>query len=77
MKTESVSELRKILYSASSTASTLESIGRPIMSNEDFFVFTVMELLDVHTRREWENSINNSPNPPTYDALKRFLECRL
>lgn len=77
MKSESASELRKVFHGASATAGTLESIGRPITSSEDFFVFSVVELLDVRTRREWENAINDSPNPPTYEALKRFLERRL
>lgn len=77
MKAESASELRKIVHGVSSTIGTLESIGRPITGSEDLFVFSVIELLDVRTRREWENSINDSPNPSTYPALKRFLERRL
>ncbi|KMQ87987.1 hypothetical protein RF55_12600, partial [Lasius niger] len=77
MKAESANELRKILHSASSTVGTLESIGRPISSTDDLFVFLVVELLDARTRREWENSINDSQNPPTYSTLKRFLERRV
>lgn len=57
MKSESASELRKVLHGALSTANTLESIGHPI--NEDLFAFFVVELLDVRTRREWKNSIND------------------
>ncbi|XP_070167587.1 uncharacterized protein [Polyergus mexicanus] len=77
MKSESATELRKILHGVSTTAGTLESIGRPITSSEDLFVFTIVELLDPRTRREWENSVSDSPNPPSFVALKRFLERRL
>lgn len=52
MKSESASELRKILHGASSTAGTLESIGHPITSSEDLFVFSIVELLDTRSRRE-------------------------
>ncbi|KMQ86020.1 bel12-ag transposon polyprotein [Lasius niger] len=75
MKSESA--LRKILHGVSSTAGTLESIGRPINSSEDLFVFSIVELLDGRSRREWENGISDSPNPPTFVLLKRFLEHRL
>jgi len=77
MKTESASELRKIINGASSTAGTLESIGRPVSTSEDLFVFFITELLDTRTRREWENSISNSSEPPTFSALKSYLERRL
>ncbi|XP_071652192.1 uncharacterized protein [Temnothorax longispinosus] len=77
MKSETATELRKVLNGASTTAGALESIGRPISSSEDLFVFFVVERLDARTRREWENSISESPNPPTYEALKRFLDRRL
>ncbi|XP_071581100.1 uncharacterized protein [Temnothorax nylanderi] len=77
MKSETATELRKVLNGASTTAGALESIGRPISNSEDLFVFFVVERLDARTRRDWENSISESPNPPTYEALKRFLERRL
>ncbi|KMQ86040.1 hypothetical protein RF55_15095 [Lasius niger] len=77
MKSESATELRKILHGVASTAGTLESIGRPIDSSEDLFVFSIVELLDSRSRREWENGISDSPSPPTFGSLKRFLERRL
>lgn len=77
MKSESATELRKIIHGVSSKVGTLESIGRPITSSEDLFVFSVVDLLDSRTRREWENSVSDSPNPPTFVTLKRFLERRV
>lgn len=85
MKTESAVELRKIVNSVSTTVSTLESIGRPISSSEDLFVFSVVELLDSRTRREWENTISDSPNPPSSSnsngswivAFKRWMQSNL
>lgn len=51
-KNENQIRLRKILNNVSSTAGALESIGRPISSSEDLFVFDIVELLDSRTRRE-------------------------
>ncbi|XP_011858553.1 PREDICTED: uncharacterized protein LOC105556088 [Vollenhovia emeryi] len=76
MKTESPSELRKLFHHMTSTVSALESIGRPITSSEDLFVFLTVEMLDPRSRREWENSIGASAEPPTHKELLAFLEQR-
>ncbi|KMQ84650.1 hypothetical protein RF55_17384, partial [Lasius niger] len=69
LKSESAPELRKILNGVSSTAGTLESIDRPISKSEDLFVFLIVELLDVRTRREWENSTLKALQPGKSDSV--------
>lgn len=46
IKTESPAELRKLFHAMSSTMGLLESIGRPVSSSEDLFVFLTVEMLD-------------------------------
>ncbi|XP_036148445.1 uncharacterized protein LOC118647509 [Monomorium pharaonis] len=77
IKGESASELSNLYNRVRSTVDSLESIGRPVTSSEDFFVHSIVELLDPHLRREWENSINDSTDPPSYIELQRFIESRL
>ncbi|XP_025270835.1 uncharacterized protein LOC112639871 [Camponotus floridanus] len=77
LKSESVVELRKLCHSVKSTVGSLESIGRPITKGEDLFVHLVVDLLDPRSRREWENFISDSNDPPSYDKLQLFLDRRL
>ncbi|XP_072766484.1 uncharacterized protein [Anoplolepis gracilipes] len=77
MKGESVIELRKVFHRMKSTVSALASINRPISSCEDLFVYLAVELLDARSRREWENSISETVEPPSYKALEQFLDRRL
>ncbi|KMQ83412.1 hypothetical protein RF55_20121 [Lasius niger] len=77
MKGESASELRNIFHGIKTTVSSLESINRAVESTEDLFVYHAVDLLDTRSRREWENSISDSSEPPKYSALEQFLERRL
>ncbi|KMQ82639.1 hypothetical protein RF55_22293, partial [Lasius niger] len=77
MKSESASELKRILQCVVSTVGSLESIERPISSCEDLFVHLIVELLDARSRRDWEDAIGGSAEPPSYADLKEFLERRL
>lgn len=67
MKSESVSELRKILHSIKATVNSLENIGRPVSSNEDLFVYLSVELLDPRSRlwEGWEAFVRDSSEPPS------------
>ncbi|GAB1860679.1 Gag-pol polyprotein [Camponotus japonicus] len=77
LKGESASELRKLLHGVINTVNSLESIGRPITSSEDYFVYSVTEKLDPRSRREWEHSVKGTTEPPSYSTLRSFLEERL
>ncbi|XP_070515866.1 uncharacterized protein [Cardiocondyla obscurior] len=77
LRTESAEGLRKLFLSMTSTVGSLASIGRPIHSSEDLFVFTTVEMLDPTSRREWEASIGDSSDTPSYATLKKFLEKQL
>lgn len=77
LKGESASELRKLFHGVIGTVSSLESIGRPITSSEDYFVYSVVKRLDSRSRREWELRIQGTTEPPPYVALRAFLAERL
>ncbi|XP_011262598.2 uncharacterized protein LOC105255167 [Camponotus floridanus] len=77
MKTESAGDLRRLFHEMTSTVGTLESIGCPITDGIDLFVHLVVERLDPRSRRDWKTSISTSSEPPSYDTLKTFLECRM
>ncbi|KMQ83044.1 hypothetical protein RF55_21106, partial [Lasius niger] len=74
MKSDSAADLRRIFHGVVSTVGALEGIGRPITDGSDLFVHLVIELLDAKTRREWENSLGKSSLPPSYEALRGFLQ---
>ncbi|KMQ81653.1 hypothetical protein RF55_25629, partial [Lasius niger] len=77
MKTESASEMRKIFHCIRATVNSLDGIGRPITNSEDLFVYLTVELLDPRSRREWENAISDTTEPPSYETLEHFLDRRL
>ncbi|XP_046619726.1 uncharacterized protein LOC124304951 [Neodiprion virginianus] len=76
-KAESANELQRIFHGMISTCSSLDAIGRPIGQHEDLYVFLVVELFDNKTRRDWEASIAETTEPPTYTHLRNFLERRI
>ncbi|KMQ84566.1 hypothetical protein RF55_17540, partial [Lasius niger] len=77
MKVESAADLRKVFHGVKTTVGSLGSINRPIESSEDLFVYLAVDLLDPRSRREWETSISDSSEPPTYASLEQFIERRL
>jgi len=77
LKNESAAELRNLFHCATSTFEALESMGRPVNRTDDLFVFLTVELLDQRSRREWENSIGGTSEPPSFAELKQFLERRV
>ncbi|XP_011859304.1 PREDICTED: uncharacterized protein LOC105556804 [Vollenhovia emeryi] len=77
MKSESVSDLKRLFHGMLSTVGTLESIGRPISKSSDLFVHLVTETLDPRSRREWEAEVSGTSEPPSYETLKSFVERRV
>ncbi|XP_011700180.1 PREDICTED: uncharacterized protein LOC105457284 [Wasmannia auropunctata] len=74
LKSESAPELRKLFHCVLNTVGSLEGIGRPITRGEGLFVYLIVELLDSKSRREWENAISETTEPPSYSDLRQFLE---
>ncbi|XP_011862883.1 PREDICTED: uncharacterized protein LOC105559304, partial [Vollenhovia emeryi] len=77
MKSESAAELRKVFHCLKATRNSLDSIGRPVSSSEDLFVYLAVDLLDPRSRRDWETSICETTEPPSITELETFLDRRL
>lgn len=77
LKDESASDLRHLYHDVMSIVSSMEGIERPITRREDLFLHLIIELLDSRSRREWENSINETMEPPSHATLLKFLDRRL
>ncbi|KMQ83055.1 hypothetical protein RF55_21065, partial [Lasius niger] len=77
MKNESAEDLKRIFHGMLSTVGTLEGIGRPISDCTDLFVHLVVEMLDSRSRREWETAVSDTSEPPSYEALRTFMERRM
>lgn len=77
MKSDPAIDLCRIFHDVVSTVGALEGVGRPISSSTDLFVHLVVELFDAKIRREWENSLGKSSEPPSYEELREFLREQL
>ncbi|XP_070167796.1 uncharacterized protein [Polyergus mexicanus] len=77
LRGESSADLRKLYHGVLSTVGSLESIGRPIARGEDLLVHLVVDLLDSRSRREWETTISDTTEPPSYAEPIQFLDRRL
>ncbi|XP_017489826.1 PREDICTED: uncharacterized protein LOC108378038, partial [Rhagoletis zephyria] len=74
---ESASQIRNILDVVNGTFRALTQLGRPTDQWDDWFVFHVTEKLDSKTIKDWEISLGASEIIPTYEDLKKFLQCRV
>lgn len=77
MESDPATELRRIFHGVVSTVGALEGIGRPLSNSTNLFVHLVVELFDTKIRREWENSLGKSSEPPSYEELREFLREQL
>ncbi|XP_029158967.1 uncharacterized protein LOC114931164 [Nylanderia fulva] len=76
MKGESAQELQRLYHRISNTLSQLETIGRSITNCSDLFVILVEKILDTRSRRDWEESRENSTELPSVEELQAFLKRR-
>lgn len=76
LKKESREGLRNLLDELQKHMRSLESLQQPVSSWDSIIIFIVSSKLDPHSRRDWENSLSNSTDLPTYDDLIKFLTKR-
>lgn len=74
---------RAISHRMTRAVSALESIRQSITNSTVYhhrsylLVYLMVELLHIRSRREWENTISGTSELLTYNAQRRFVECRL
>ncbi|XP_071574714.1 uncharacterized protein [Temnothorax nylanderi] len=77
MKSESVAALKLVRDTTNDALSALRNLGRPVDTWDDLLVFNTVQNLDPRTRKEWELSLGDSVEQPTYKDLNSFLSTRI
>lgn len=77
MSKESSAEMEVLYTSVTQTHRSLETLGRPVNRQDDFFVFLTVQKLDSESVKAWELHLGSSQDPPTWKQLLEFLLTRL
>ena len=77
VNTESSKDLKQLLDGTVEAVRALENLGRPVEHWNDWLVFITANRLDSTTRKDWEDSLCVSTDPPTFNQLQIFLEGRI
>nr|XP_022911183.1 uncharacterized protein LOC111422213 [Onthophagus taurus] len=77
LKNDSSLELKRLLGEVKESLGALEALGCPIKHWDHILVYMIVRKLDVDTIKDWEKSLVNNQNPPSYDELELFLLGRL
>ncbi|XP_031338175.1 uncharacterized protein LOC116167075 [Photinus pyralis] len=76
-KSESATELKRILLSTIEAKDALQALGRPVDNHEDWLVHKTTKRLDPQTRRDWETANGAANDPISFGELQKFLETRI
>ena len=73
---QSSSELKRLIDFFQQTVRSLRALGKPIESWDEWFVLLITQKLDDATRIDWETSLVNSLEEPSFQSVIKFLENR-
>lgn len=73
---ESKDSLRQFINDLQKNIRALENLGQPVCSWDSIILFLMSSKLDDKTRREWELSLSDSKELPSYDDFIKFLSKR-
>ncbi|XP_076660283.1 uncharacterized protein LOC143363603 [Halictus rubicundus] len=75
---ESASDLQNLRDRVSVIVASLKNLGRaPADLWNDFLVHIVSQKLDAPTRKAWKIKTGDDVQPPTFDALTKFIDSRV
>ncbi|XP_043485343.1 uncharacterized protein LOC122513135 [Leptopilina heterotoma] len=77
MTKESSVEMENLYTSVTQIHRSLETLGRSVDKQDDFFVFQTVQKLDCDSIKAWELHLGSSQDPPTWKKLVKFLLTRL
>lgn len=63
MKSESASELKRVITNSLAFLESLIAINRKVKSWDDLLVHIISERLDSNVRKDWKKSLGNSTEP--------------
>lgn len=74
---ESASELKRLIDTSDESRRAMTALKRPVSHWDDWFVHLLVHKLDTVTRKDWETSLANVKEVPTYANLSTFIENRI
>ncbi|XP_018316899.1 uncharacterized protein, partial [Mycetomoellerius zeteki] len=77
MTKESAAEMEQLYTNVTQIYRALDTLGRPVQTWDDIFVFIVVQRLDAESVKTWEHLLGSSKEPPTWNQLLEFLLSRL
>ncbi|XP_015180767.1 PREDICTED: uncharacterized protein LOC107068641 [Polistes dominula] len=77
MTKESAAEMQSLYSTIIQIYRTLETLGRPVETWDDFLVFIAVQRLDQESVKAWELHLGSTKDPPTWKQFMEFLISRL
>lgn len=77
MKTETVSELKRLRDNVSVSLAALTNLDRLVSQWDDLLVYIILQKFSTRTRNEWSLTRGNSDVYPTYKEIHDFMTCRI
>ncbi|XP_018375251.1 PREDICTED: uncharacterized protein LOC108769020 [Trachymyrmex cornetzi] len=77
MTRESSADLEKLYTTVTQIYRTLETLGRPVNSWDDFLIFIMIQRMDSESVKAWEQHIGSSRELPTWKQFMEFLITRV
>lgn len=73
VKSENASSLKALLDTTSECLISLKQLGEPTENWNSILIFILEDKLPTDIKRQWQNSIANITQIPSYEEFKRFL----
>ncbi|XP_029178118.1 uncharacterized protein LOC114945928 [Nylanderia fulva] len=77
MRSENVSDLRKLRDTVSASLAALNNLGRPVEQWDDVLIYIITQKFSAKTRTEWNLKRTKRDELPTYQELSEFLTLRI
>lgn len=74
---ESAAELKRLIDTFDESIRSLDALKRPVKQWDDWLVHLLVSKLDSNTRKDWETSLPDATEVPTYAQLSKFVENRI
>ena len=76
MSSESSTEIKRVFTGISSPLSSLKTLDRATKHWDDLLVHLTLSKIDSMTRKEWETSLGDSTNSPSFVKLTSFFNSK-
>lgn len=77
MRSENVSELKRLRDTVSASIAALYNLGRPVSHWDDIVIYIISQKFSSRTRHEWNSRRGDSDAYPTYKEIHDFMTLRI